>query len=394
MRWFSLAVFIVVPIAVIVIFALANLLWVAAVSAAAWLASSVTARSALTGERTDWRMPEYPAQPRASHAYLIIRTRSPAEGRWRSSTCPERLPARDQNVNLGRVAKYALGQSRDGLDEVLAAIEHQQHALLAQMRQDNRQRLVRNRHETQLGGKQTREQPRIFDGREIKEVNGPLKFGKQSVRQCQGDGGFAYPACPDDRYEALLFQQGGELTNRSVASHHEQGLPRQLRRSRACLSWRRLSLRPGNLSRKAVALAGNICNVADRGVPIAESLAKGGNVNAQTDLIDDQLPPDTPHEVTIADHFRRVLEQRDQDVEGTAANLECSAVLLEEPLGRMQAKRTKRGDFPPQSGRADRGGIVLFLGTGRAGDRGNARSSALFTLTLSTWVARIDTSRH
>lgn len=75
-RWFSLAVFIVVPIAVIVIFALVNLLWVAAVSAAAWLASSVTARSALTGEGTDWRMPEYPAQPPASHAYLIMNPKS------------------------------------------------------------------------------------------------------------------------------------------------------------------------------------------------------------------------------------------------------------------------------------------------------------------------------
>lgn len=75
-RWFSLAVFIVVPIAVIVIFALVNLLWVAAVSAAAWLASSVTARSALTGEGTDWRMPEYPAQPRASRAYLIMNPKS------------------------------------------------------------------------------------------------------------------------------------------------------------------------------------------------------------------------------------------------------------------------------------------------------------------------------
>jgi diacylglycerol kinase family enzyme len=75
-RWFSLAVFIVVPIAVIVIFAFANLLWVAAVSAAAWLASSVTARSALSSTRTDWRMPEYPAQPPASHAYLIMNPKS------------------------------------------------------------------------------------------------------------------------------------------------------------------------------------------------------------------------------------------------------------------------------------------------------------------------------
>jgi diacylglycerol kinase family enzyme len=75
-RWFSLAVFIVVPIAVIVIFAFANLLWVAAVSAAAWLASSVAARSALSSTRTDWRMPEYPAQPRACHAYLIMNPKS------------------------------------------------------------------------------------------------------------------------------------------------------------------------------------------------------------------------------------------------------------------------------------------------------------------------------
>jgi hypothetical protein len=28
-----------------------------------------------------------------------------------------------------------------------------------------------------------------------------------------------------------------------------------------------------------------------------------------------------PDEVSLADHFRRVLEQHDQDVEGTATNL-------------------------------------------------------------------------
>ncbi len=266
---------------------------------------------------------------------------------------PQCLPARDQDVNLGGVAEYVLGQRRDGLDEMLAAIEHQQRSLLAQMRQDNRQRLVRNRHKTQLGRQQTRDQSGILDGPEIEEVNGALKVGKQSVRQCQGDGRLAYSTCPDDRYKAVLFQQGGELTNRWVASHHDQGLPRQLRGSRGGRRGffrRRLSLclRPGHPSGKAVAAAGNIGDVVDRGVRIAEPLAKGGNVKAQTDLIDDQLPPDTPDEVTLADDFRGMLEQRDQDVERTTADLEGSAVLLEPPLGRMQAKRTKRGDFPPQ----------------------------------------------
>ena len=75
-RWLSLAVLVAVPIAVIVVFALANLLWVSAASAAAWLLSGLSARSALTNEHMDWRMPEYPAQPPASHPYLIMNPKS------------------------------------------------------------------------------------------------------------------------------------------------------------------------------------------------------------------------------------------------------------------------------------------------------------------------------
>ena len=48
-RWLSLAVFVLAPIAVIVAYVFASLLWVAIVSAAAWLLAGVTARSALAG---------------------------------------------------------------------------------------------------------------------------------------------------------------------------------------------------------------------------------------------------------------------------------------------------------------------------------------------------------
>ena len=48
----------------------------AAASAAAWLLAGVAARSALTYDGTDWRMPEYPAQPPASHPYLIMNPKS------------------------------------------------------------------------------------------------------------------------------------------------------------------------------------------------------------------------------------------------------------------------------------------------------------------------------
>src|SRR5260370_25366574 len=125
---------------------------------------------------------------------------------------PECFAARGQNVNLGGVTEYVFGQSRDCLDDVLAAIEHEQQSLLAQKCQNARQWLVRNRHETQLRGEHTGEEPWVFEGREVEEVNGSLKITQHSVRKCQGDGRLADPACPDDRDETLLFQSDGELT--------------------------------------------------------------------------------------------------------------------------------------------------------------------------------------
>src|SRR5271166_5656973 len=75
-RWLSLAVFVLAPIAVIVVYAFRDLLWVAVASAAAWLLATVTARWALAGNPTDWRMPEHPAEPPARHPYLIMNPKS------------------------------------------------------------------------------------------------------------------------------------------------------------------------------------------------------------------------------------------------------------------------------------------------------------------------------
>ena len=74
-RWLSLAVFVLAPVAVVVVYALAALLWVAIVAAAAWLLAAVTARFALAGDQTDRRVPEQPAKP-ATHPFLIMNPRS------------------------------------------------------------------------------------------------------------------------------------------------------------------------------------------------------------------------------------------------------------------------------------------------------------------------------
>jgi len=76
LRWLSLAVFVAAPVAVIVVYAFRDLLWVAIVAAAAWLLASMPARSALAGAQPDWRMPERPAEPPPRHPYLIMNPKS------------------------------------------------------------------------------------------------------------------------------------------------------------------------------------------------------------------------------------------------------------------------------------------------------------------------------
>jgi len=77
LRWLSLVVVVLAPIGVIVAHAIAGLLWVAILAVAVWVLAGVTARLALAGDRsTDWRMPEYPAQPPAAHPFFIMNPRS------------------------------------------------------------------------------------------------------------------------------------------------------------------------------------------------------------------------------------------------------------------------------------------------------------------------------
>jgi len=76
LRWASLAAMVLAPIGVIIGYAFAGLLWVAIVSAAAWVLAGVTARSALVGDQAAWRMPEHPAEPPAARPYLIMNPRS------------------------------------------------------------------------------------------------------------------------------------------------------------------------------------------------------------------------------------------------------------------------------------------------------------------------------
>src|SRR5256714_7179802 len=120
-RWLSLAVFVLAPIAVIVVFALRNLLWVAVVAAAIWLLASMTARLALVRDHPDWRMPEHPAEPPARHPYLIMNPKS-GGGKVEKFDLKRKAEERgaevflidgSEPVDVARVAREAVAQGAD-----------------------------------------------------------------------------------------------------------------------------------------------------------------------------------------------------------------------------------------------------------------------------------------
>jgi diacylglycerol kinase family enzyme len=121
LRWLSLALFVLAPVAVLVVFAFKGLLGVAILSAVVWLLATITARLALTGDRTDWRMPEHPAQPPAAHPFLIMNPRSGGGkvGRFDLKRKAEGLGAEvflmdgDEPVDVAAVAREAVARGAD-----------------------------------------------------------------------------------------------------------------------------------------------------------------------------------------------------------------------------------------------------------------------------------------
>jgi diacylglycerol kinase family enzyme len=121
LRWLSFGLFVLAPIAVLVVYGFADLLLVAVLSALAWLLATLTARLALAGQRTDWRMPEHPAQPPAAHPFLIMNPRSGGGkvGRFDLKRKAEELGAEvflidgDEPVDVAAVARDAVARGAD-----------------------------------------------------------------------------------------------------------------------------------------------------------------------------------------------------------------------------------------------------------------------------------------
>jgi diacylglycerol kinase family enzyme len=121
LRWLSLALFVAAPVAVIVVYALYSLLWVALVGAAGWLLAGTAARAALAKDQGQWRMPEYPVRGPARHPFLIMNPKSGGGkvGKFDLQRKAEELGAQvfllsgPEHVDVAEVARSAVARGAD-----------------------------------------------------------------------------------------------------------------------------------------------------------------------------------------------------------------------------------------------------------------------------------------
>src|SRR5712664_2219380 len=260
----------------------------------------------------------------------------------------QRFPAGRQNVHLRGLLENALRQRRRGLDHVLAAIEDQQHPFAAEETYQTEGWIRGLNRQPERRGHRARDEKRIVEWSKIKKLNGAGKLGKQLITYRNSNGGLADAARSHDGDKALGLQLLRYFLNGQVAPYHSCREGRKimgltgLRGHRLQGSWR---TRTRDRRHETIALPRECGQIPGSGLTIAKCLAKGGDMDAEATLVDRDTRPDPRHQIVLADNLARLLDQNDQDIERAAANMKRDTFPFDQPLRRVQPKRTERNDF-------------------------------------------------
>ncbi|MGY4299652.1 hypothetical protein ACVWXN_007747 [Bradyrhizobium sp. i1.4.4] len=138
------------------------------------------------------------------------------------------LAARGEDMDMGCGVKDFGCQRRRGGDDMLAIIQDQQHPLVAEMREQCRQRIVGLRRQAQHQQDRGDHEIGIAERGEVDEMRGIGESLEQVVRDRHRNGGLADAARADDRDEVRADELVGDGGDRIVAPDHPLQPVRQL----------------------------------------------------------------------------------------------------------------------------------------------------------------------
>ena len=234
----------------------------------------------------------------------------------------------------------------DGVDQVLAGIEDQQDALVAQIGHQARPHIVGADRESHHGRNAGVYQIGIAQHPEIDEQHGAVKDPAQMISCRDRDRGFADPAGADDADKARCGDLPGQLEDVVLPADHAIEAAGKIG-VRKCsgnirLGVVRTSARPRDRCDEAVTPPRKRGDVSGAVLAIPQRLAEVDHVESEAAFLDDNVGPDPRDQILLVDDFVRGRGQDDQDVECTSAQFDRHAGLGEEPFARQQIERAKR----------------------------------------------------
>nr|WP_238578702.1 hypothetical protein [Inquilinus limosus] len=266
---------------------------------------------------------------------------------------PQRLAAGRQDVGLRRGPEDLGSQAGGAVDHMLAAVEDQQEAAVAQMGDQAGHRILRPDRQAQHRCHGDRHQAGIGHQPEIDEQGGAGEGIQQLMRHRRRHRGLADPAGADDGDEARRGQLLRQGPHAVLPPHH----PRQPRRQEGgageggadrgrALRHRRGRTRPQDRRHEAVAPSRQRRDVARAVLAVAQRLAQPGDVEAQAALLDDHVGPHLGDQLALADRLVRAGDEGHQDVQRPGAEIDRGAVPGQQPLAHGQAEGTEGEDVP------------------------------------------------
>ncbi len=252
-----------------------------------------------------------------------------------------------QDVDLRRGREDALRQRGNRLDQMLAGIEDQQPALIAQVGEQARHRIVGLHGEPEHRADDRSYQSGVAHHAEIDEQHIAGERLDQIMSDRRRHRALADAAGANDRDEARTRQLRRDRRNVTAAADHaEQSVGEvRVRDTAGDPRPRRGALtRPRDRRDETIAASRKRRDVADAVLAVAQRLAQARDVEAQAAFLHRHVGPDPGQQLPLADDLVGAGDERNQNIERARAEFHRRAVPREPSLTRDQAEGTERYD--------------------------------------------------
>lgn len=146
---------------------------------------------------------------------------------------PQALAAGGQDMHLRRRAQDAFAERRNGVEQVLAVVDHQQHLPLAQEARQAGHRFAVVQRQVEEGRQVAGDHLRVVERRQVQQADAVAVLADQLFGDPQGHGGLADAAGADQGDETLARQLPHHIVHQHLAADqagaaHRQVMPARL----------------------------------------------------------------------------------------------------------------------------------------------------------------------